>query len=165
MEVLTPPRQLSDRVKTRNRSESNRVPRTRTAAGPRRRLGRVAAMMAVFHKLSRRQPAPVMRQRQLVADLCRLIGAHLGQPTRNGGRQGAGGPAPLAMLDDLGLSTRMRQTLRGLLAGEAEKQIAYRLNLSRHTVHVYVKALYRHFGVSSRGELLARFVRPDAGTN
>jgi DNA-binding CsgD family transcriptional regulator len=29
------------------------------------------------------------------------------------------------------------------------------MGLSRHTVHDYVKALHRHFGVSSRGELLA----------
>jgi DNA-binding NarL/FixJ family response regulator len=59
----------------------------------------------------------------------------------------------------------MRQTLEGLLAGEAEKQIASRLDLSPHTVHVYVKLLYKHFGVSSRGELLARFVRASAASN
>ena len=28
--------------------------------------------------------------------------------------------------------------------------------LSQNTVHVYVKALYRRFGVSSRAELLAK---------
>jgi DNA-binding NarL/FixJ family response regulator len=104
-----------------------------------------------------------MRQRQLVADLCRLIAAQLGQPTGSRGRGEMGAPS-LALLDHPGLSGRMRQTLRGLLAGEAEKQIAYRLKLSPHTVHVYVKGLYRHFGVSSRGELLARFVRPDVET-
>ena len=31
-----------------------------------------------------------------------------------------------------------------------------RLELSRHTIHNYVKALHQRFGVSSRGELLAR---------
>ena len=56
------------------------------------------------------------------------------------------------------LSPRLRQTLERLLAGDSEKQIARHLGLSPHTVHVYVKALYRGFGVSSRGELLARFV-------
>jgi DNA-binding CsgD family transcriptional regulator len=120
-------------------------------------------MLSVYHKYSNRQPAPVLRQRQLVADLCRLIAAQLGQPTGSRGR-GMGGP-PLALLDQLGLSVRLRQTLEGLLAGDGEKQIAYRLRLSRHTVHVYVKGLYRHFGVSSKGELLARFVRADAGAN
>jgi DNA-binding CsgD family transcriptional regulator len=31
--------------------------------------------------------------------------------------------------------------------------------ISAHTVHDYVKALYVHFGVSSRGELLARWIQ------
>src|SRR5579872_1639193 len=43
-------------------------------------------------------------------------------------------------------------------AGNTEKQVAQKLGLSPHTVHAYTKALYRTFGVSSRGELLARFV-------
>ena len=54
------------------------------------------------------------------------------------------------------MSPRQRQTLRRLLAGDSEKQVAINLGVSRHTVHVYVKALYRHFEVASRGELLAR---------
>jgi hypothetical protein len=57
----------------------------------------------------------------------------------------------------------MSQTLQYLLAGDSEKQIANRLRLSQHTVHVYVKALYRRHSVSSRGELLARFIPHDAG--
>lgn len=58
-----------------------------------------------------------------------------------------------------GLSPRVRQTLDRLLEGDSEKQIAAKLGVSRHTVHVYIKNLYRHFSVNSRGELLARFVR------
>jgi DNA-binding CsgD family transcriptional regulator len=58
----------------------------------------------------------------------------------------------------LGLSPRLRETLAGLLDGASEKQIARQLGLSRHTVHTYVKALHNEFGVSSRGELLARFI-------
>jgi DNA-binding CsgD family transcriptional regulator len=54
------------------------------------------------------------------------------------------------------MPARCRQTLERLLAGDSEKQVAARLGVSAHTVHVYVKALHRHFGVSSRGELLAR---------
>lgn len=57
------------------------------------------------------------------------------------------------------LSPRMQQTLERLLVGDSEKQIANQLGLSRHIVHVYVKALYRGFNVSSRGELLARFIQ------
>ena len=36
------------------------------------------------------------------------------------------------------------------------QQIARALGLSRHTVHEYVKRIYRCVGVASRGELLAR---------
>ncbi|HEX8913240.1 MAG TPA: helix-turn-helix transcriptional regulator [Humisphaera sp.] len=57
------------------------------------------------------------------------------------------------------LAPRVRQTLDGLLRGDSEKQIAHRLGLSKHTVHVYVKALYRRLNVSSRGELFAQFLR------
>ena len=54
------------------------------------------------------------------------------------------------------LPPRLSQTLNELLAGSSEKQIALKLELSRHTIHNYVKALHQRFGVSSRGELLAR---------
>jgi len=54
------------------------------------------------------------------------------------------------------LPPRLQQTLAELLAGSSEKQIALKLSLSRHTIHNYVKALHQRFGVSSRGELLAR---------
>jgi DNA-binding CsgD family transcriptional regulator len=57
------------------------------------------------------------------------------------------------------LSPRQRQVLECLLEGESEKQVARRLGLSQHTVHQYVKSVYRHFRVRSRGELLARWVR------
>jgi len=57
-----------------------------------------------------------------------------------------------------GLSPRLRQTLDCLLQGDSEKQVASRLALSLPTVHQYVTALYRHYGVSSRGELLAKFI-------
>lgn len=54
------------------------------------------------------------------------------------------------------LPPRLRETLRGLVRGLREKQIAAELGLSEHTVHEYVKAIYRRAGVSSRAELLAR---------
>jgi DNA-binding CsgD family transcriptional regulator len=56
------------------------------------------------------------------------------------------------------LPPRLRPVLRRLLAGDAVKQAAMTLGLSPHTVHEYTKSLYRTFGVSSRGELLSRFV-------
>jgi DNA-binding CsgD family transcriptional regulator len=62
-------------------------------------------------------------------------------------------PAPSA------LPPRVRQVLRCLLEGDSDKQIAARLGLSQHTVNEYVKRVFRHFGVYSRPELLARWIR------
>jgi DNA-binding CsgD family transcriptional regulator len=57
------------------------------------------------------------------------------------------------------LPRRLRQTLDCLLEGDSEKQVAARLGLSRHTVHEYVKALYRRLGVASRAELMVQYLR------
>jgi DNA-binding CsgD family transcriptional regulator len=58
-----------------------------------------------------------------------------------------------------GLSPRLRQTLACLLEGDSEKQVAARLRLSQATTHQYVTALYRHFGVRSRAQLLVHVLR------
>jgi DNA-binding CsgD family transcriptional regulator len=57
------------------------------------------------------------------------------------------------------LAPRLRQTLVCLLQGDSEKQVAARLELSHATVHQYVTALYRHYKVQSRGQLLATVMR------
>lgn len=57
------------------------------------------------------------------------------------------------------LPNRMRRVLACLLDGDGDKQVAARLRLSVHTVNEYTKAIFRHFGVRSRNELLARWVR------
>jgi DNA-binding CsgD family transcriptional regulator len=57
-----------------------------------------------------------------------------------------------------GLSPRQGQVLSLLCEGLSEKQVARRLDLSVNTVHVYVKALYRAYGVASRAELLSRYL-------
>jgi DNA-binding CsgD family transcriptional regulator len=57
------------------------------------------------------------------------------------------------------LAPRAREVLRCVLEGDGDKQIAARLDLSRHTVNQYLKTIYRHFEVSSRAELLARWIR------
>jgi DNA-binding CsgD family transcriptional regulator len=54
------------------------------------------------------------------------------------------------------LPPRLSQTLDQLVRGASEKQIALALHLSPHTIHNYAKALHARFGVSSRGELLAK---------
>jgi DNA-binding NarL/FixJ family response regulator len=57
------------------------------------------------------------------------------------------------------LDGRPRQVLPLLLSGVPEKQVAAKLGISPNTVHVYVKAVYRHFGASSRPELMSMFLR------
>ncbi|HEX4383375.1 MAG TPA: helix-turn-helix transcriptional regulator [Myxococcales bacterium] len=57
------------------------------------------------------------------------------------------------------LPPRLSEVLTLLSRGLSEKQIAAELSLSAHTVHDYVKALHRRFGVRSRGELLAAALR------
>jgi DNA-binding NarL/FixJ family response regulator len=61
------------------------------------------------------------------------------------------------------LSARTGQVLACLLEGDSDKQIAKRLGLSRYTVNGHTKVIYRHFGVQSRMELLARWVRRGYG--
>ena len=58
---------------------------------------------------------------------------------------------------------RMRQTLERLLDGHSEKQVAAMLGVSPNTVHHYVKHLYSRFGVTTRAELMARFLPPVRG--
>jgi DNA-binding CsgD family transcriptional regulator len=61
------------------------------------------------------------------------------------------------------LPDRVRETLQYLLEGDSEKQVAARMSLSRVTVHQYVTALYRHYRVTSRAELLACVLRRPGG--
>lgn len=56
------------------------------------------------------------------------------------------------------LAPSLRRVLAELLRGCSEKQIARTLRLSPHTVHEHIKKLYRHFDVTSRPELMARFI-------
>lgn len=62
------------------------------------------------------------------------------------------------------LAPRVRQVLRCFLEGDGDKQVAARLDLSKHTVNQYAKTIFAHFQVNSRQELLARWVRRGWGT-
>jgi DNA-binding CsgD family transcriptional regulator len=69
---------------------------------------------------------------------------------------------PLARITDpspADLAPLARRVLRCFLEGDSDKQAAARLGLTRHTVNGYAKAFYRHFGVVTLAELLARWVR------
>ena len=67
-------------------------------------------------------------------------------------------PAPArAELDRL--APRLQPVLRYILQGDAEKEVAAKLKLSRHTVHRYTQVIFQTLGVHSRGELLAKYAR------
>jgi DNA-binding CsgD family transcriptional regulator len=57
------------------------------------------------------------------------------------------------------LSKRRRLTLNLLTLGQHRKQIASNLGISVHTAQGYIKDVYRHFHVSSQGELMSRFLQ------
>jgi DNA-binding CsgD family transcriptional regulator len=114
---------------------------------PSSRLGDVGALARIAKALPSDAPDSVEHKRKMIAEFCKLLGRQFSAP-----------PPDLTA----GLSPRHRQTLQRMLVGDSEKQVAGHLGVSPHTVHVYVKALYRHYEVNSRGELLAKFVRtPD----
>ncbi|MGJ4931831.1 response regulator transcription factor [Bradyrhizobium sp. HKCCYLS2038] len=56
------------------------------------------------------------------------------------------------------LAPRHRAVLELLAAGRSEKQIAAALTISPRTAHKYIEQIYRALGVSSRAELMARFI-------
>ncbi len=77
--------------------------------------------------------------------------------SRHGASDRAGGRENRDVAEQIeDLSPRLRETLEQLLQGHSEKQVAFDLGLSRHTVHDYVKALHKQFEVQSRGELIAK---------
>jgi DNA-binding CsgD family transcriptional regulator len=55
------------------------------------------------------------------------------------------------------LPPRLRQILDRVLAGHSPKSIARGLDLSLWTVREHLQRLYRHYGVSGREQLMARF--------
>lgn len=114
----------------------------------------VQSMLGAHQDLS--DPAPTRRTREIVSLLHRRIAPLVGTVLARDGQLGLHGLPP-----------RLRQVLQCLLQGDGEKQVALQLGLTQATVHEYVGRLYRRFGVQSRGELLAYFIRrqprqPDA---
>jgi DNA-binding CsgD family transcriptional regulator len=104
------------------------------------------SVMIVVRALGERDFSP--REQRLLnfvhAELGPLIGRALVSATE---------PSPLR------LSPRLRQTLACLLEGDSEKQVADRLGLSYNTTHQYVTALYRHFRVGSRAQLMSHVLK------
>jgi DNA-binding CsgD family transcriptional regulator len=61
------------------------------------------------------------------------------------------------------LYPRHRTVLNCLCEGWSRKKIADHLGLSVNTVHGYAKVVFKHFGVHSQSELLARLTQGDGG--
>jgi DNA-binding CsgD family transcriptional regulator len=59
------------------------------------------------------------------------------------------------------LTPRQRAVLTLMLEGQPLKQIAYILGITPNTVCGYAKQIHKHFTVSSRGELIRRFMAGD----
>lgn len=126
----------------RHRRSRNRVVCMAKSNGS--KIGDMTSLIKVVGKLPVQGDDAADKRRRLLAELCKVVGAHVSGSVADGAA---------------GLSPRMRQTLEALMTGDSEKQIAAKMKVSPHTVHVYVKQLYKRFGASSRGELMARFVR------
>ena len=108
-------------------------------------------MLRLLQPLDGAAGDPVEKKRRLLADLVRMIGEQIhGQPPR----------MTVLQAELHRLPPRLQQTMQSLLAGDSEKQAAAKMGVSPHTVHVYVKTLYRRYNVSSRGELLSKWVKP-----
>jgi len=67
------------------------------------------------------------------------------------------GEAP-SLTDAAGLSPREREVMMLLLHGDSRKTVAAKLQLSVHTVADHLKQIYRKLGVTSRAELMAKFI-------
>ncbi len=70
----------------------------------------------------------------------------------------------LLIPDSNGLSPAQFRVFIALLDGFSEKEVATKLDVSRHTVHNHVREIYARFNVTSRAELMAKqFIRKDLG--
>lgn len=125
---------------------------------PSTRVGDLKTLVQLVHRLDAATTQccedAIAHQRVMVAQLCRLLGTYLNGEAPPVSRQLLG----RQNVEQSDLPPRVRQTLGCLLVGDSEKQIAAKMGVSPHTVHCYVKTLYRSYEVSSRGELLSRFV-------
>lgn len=60
-----------------------------------------------------------------------------------------------------GISEAQSRVLHLALSGLSEKEIAHRIHRSHHTVNSHLRAIYRHYNVTSRAELLALALEHD----
>jgi DNA-binding CsgD family transcriptional regulator len=111
-------------------------------------FGRVPPLLSVALLRTRTEPCFDERAQTVIGALVCSVGQRVGSRLATSADHGRHGLPP-----------RIRQTLDALLEGDSEKQVAARLGIHISTVHDYVKVLHARFGVQSRAELLAYFVR------
>ncbi|QEH38581.1 Bacterial regulatory protein, luxR family [Aquisphaera giovannonii] len=102
--------------------------------------------ITLFREMGRR--AYTERETTIVHETCAAITSLMGGPLARFRE-----PSPAD------LPPRARQVLACFLEGDSDKQVARRLGISAHTVNQYAKRIFAHFGVQSRTELLARWIR------
>lgn len=111
-------------------------------------IGRCAQMVLAFNRLrghkqfTDRDGATLVRALALIARVAR--------------------DATLCRGVDAPLSPRERETLRHLLGGASEKQMAADMGITPASLHQLVVKVYRKLRVSSRSELMALFLAPPA---
>jgi DNA-binding CsgD family transcriptional regulator len=71
-----------------------------------------------------------------------------------------GGPGS-PTLEIAGLTPAQREVLALALRGVDESAMAQSLGRSAHTVHTHLKAIFKHFDVHTRAELIARLLAPE----
>jgi len=90
---------------------------------------------------------------RVVAEVARFLAEHLGMPEI--ARLAASSRRSAATWGWDSISQAERRVVELLSEGLTNTEIARRLSLSRHTVDVHVKHVFRKLGVSSRAELIA----------
>ncbi|HEY6293422.1 MAG TPA: response regulator transcription factor [Terriglobia bacterium] len=87
------------------------------------------------------------------------LGMGRGALGRSGASRAGTEVTPLASAPDEPLSPRESEVLNLLAAGLANKQIAWRLKISEHTVKFHVTSIFNKLGASSRAEAVVLGVR------
>lgn len=68
-------------------------------------------------------------------------------------------PAPNASISDIGITNREREVLRLLAEGVGNKEIAWRLSITEHTVKFHVSSLMSKLNAGSRTEAVTQGIR------
>lgn len=114
------------------------------------RLGADGSRVAGF-SLHRSSDAKPMNARDLA--LAKLAISEIGNLIRRGHIVPS---EPIAQQ----LSPRLKQVLEAILRGDSPRQMALAMEISIHTVREHIQRLYVQFGVTTREDLMARFIPP-----